>query len=52
VVHPNQELFVGAFQNGLRAGPFNESLTKKPEDSMEEIMSRDEYYTKGEESNA
>jgi len=27
VVHPNRELFVGAFQNGLWAGPFNESLT-------------------------
>jgi hypothetical protein len=26
VVHPNQELFAGAFQNRLRAGPFNESL--------------------------
>lgn len=26
VVNPNQELFVGAFQNGLRVGPFNESL--------------------------
>ena len=26
VSHPNQELFVGAFQNGLRAGQFNESL--------------------------
>jgi len=26
VSNPNQELFVGAFQNGLRAGQFNESL--------------------------
>jgi len=52
VVHPNQELFVGAFQNGLRAGPFNESLAQKPADSMEEIMSRAKCYIKGEESNA
>jgi len=35
VVHPNQELFIGAFQNRLKAGPFNESLAQKPADSME-----------------
>jgi len=52
VVNPNQELFVGAFQNGLRAGPFNESLAQKPTNSMEEIKSRAECYIKGEESNA
>jgi len=47
-----QELFVGAFQNGLRAGQFNESLAQKSTDSMEEIISRAECYIKGEESNA
>ena len=52
VSNPNQELFVGAFQNGLRAGQFNESLALKPADSMEEIISRAECYIKGEESNA
>jgi len=52
VSNPNQELFVGAFQNGLRAGQFNESLAQKPADSMEEIISRAECYIKGEESNA
>lgn len=52
VINPNQEVFVGAFQNGLRAGEFNESLTQKPADSMEEIIARADYYNKGEESNA
>jgi len=42
VSNPNQELFVGAFQNGLRAGQFNESLAQKPADSMEEVISRAE----------
>jgi len=51
VSNPNQELFVGAFQNGLRVGQFNESLAQKPADSMEEIMARPECYIKGEESN-
>jgi len=52
VSNPNQELFVGAFQNGLRAGQFNESLAQKPTDSMEEIISRAECCIKGEENNA
>ncbi|XP_024632850.1 uncharacterized protein [Medicago truncatula] len=52
VSNPNQEVFVGAFQNGLRAGQFNESLAQKPADSMEEIIARAECYVKGEESNA
>jgi len=52
VSNPNQELFVGAFHNGLRAGQFNESLAQKLADSMEEIMARTECYIKGEESNA
>ena len=41
VSNPNQELFVGAFQNGLKAGQFNESLAQKSA----------ECYIKGEESN-
>ncbi|XP_024636363.2 uncharacterized protein [Medicago truncatula] len=52
VSNPNQEVFVGAFQNGLRAGQFNESLAQKPADSMEEIIARAKCYVKGEESNA
>jgi len=51
VSNPNQELFVGAFQNGLRAGQFNESLAQKPADPMEEIMARAECCSKGAESN-
>jgi len=47
VSNPNQELFVGAFQNGLRAGQFNESLAQKPADSMEEIMAHAKCYIKG-----
>ena len=43
---------VSAFQNGLRADQFNESLAHKPTDSMEEIIARAECYIKGEESNA
>jgi hypothetical protein len=44
-------VFVGAFQNGLRADQFNESLAHKPADSMDEIIARAECYIKGEESN-
>jgi hypothetical protein len=52
VINPNQEVFVGAFQNGLRAGQFNKSLAQKPADSMEEIIARADCYINGEESNA
>jgi hypothetical protein len=52
VINPNQEVFVGAFQNGLRSGQFNESLAQKPAGSMEEIIARADCYIKGEESNA
>jgi hypothetical protein len=48
----NQEMFVSAFHNGLKAGHFNESLTQKPATSMQEIIKRVECYIKGEESNA
>lgn len=52
VVHPNQEMFVGAFQNGLRAGHFNESLAHMPTSSLSEVVMREECYIKGEENNA
>ncbi|GAU46884.1 hypothetical protein TSUD_133830 [Trifolium subterraneum] len=52
VSNPNQEMFVAAFQNGLKAGHFNESLAQKPTESMQEVMKRAECYIKGEESNA
>ncbi|GAU46450.1 hypothetical protein TSUD_402170 [Trifolium subterraneum] len=52
VSNPNQEMFVAAVQNGLKAGHFNESLAQKPVSTMQEIMKRAECYIKGEESNA
>src|SRR6187399_1757652 len=52
VSNPNQEMFVAAFHNGLKAGHFNESLAQKPSTSMQEIIKRAECYIKGEESNA
>ncbi|KAK2425774.1 hypothetical protein QL285_024518 [Trifolium repens] len=51
VSNPNQEMFVAAFHNGLRAGHFNESLAQKPTETMQEVMKRAECYIKGEESN-
>jgi hypothetical protein len=52
VSNPNQEMFVAAFHNGLRAGHFNESLAQKLAETMQEVMKRAECYIKGEESNA
>ncbi|GAU27362.1 hypothetical protein TSUD_55150 [Trifolium subterraneum] len=52
VSNPNQEIFVAAVQNGLKAGHFNESLVQKPASTMQEVMKRAECYIKGEESNA
>ncbi|GAU51688.1 hypothetical protein TSUD_415030, partial [Trifolium subterraneum] len=52
VSNPNQEMFVAAVQNGLKAGHFNESRAQKPASTMQEIMKRAECYIKGEESNA
>ncbi|GAU48798.1 hypothetical protein TSUD_81470 [Trifolium subterraneum] len=52
VSNPNQEMFVAAFQKGLKAGHFNESLAQKPAETMQEVMKRAQCYIKGEESNA
>ncbi|WJX58397.1 hypothetical protein P8452_43858 [Trifolium repens] len=52
VSNPNQEMFVAAFHNGLKAGHFNESLAQKPATTMQEVIKRAECYIKGEESNA
>ncbi|GAU39516.1 hypothetical protein TSUD_68800 [Trifolium subterraneum] len=52
VSNPNQEMFVAAVQNGLKAGHFNELLAQKPASTMQEVMKRAECYIKGEESNA
>lgn len=37
VSHPNQEMFVGAFQKGLKVRHFNESLAQKLVKIMEDI---------------
>jgi hypothetical protein len=52
VSNPNQEMFVAAFHNGLKAGHFNESLAQKPAETMQEVMKRAECFIKGKESNA
>ena len=46
--HLIQEMFLGAFQNGLKAGNFNEYFVQKLAALMEEIMTREEYHIKGE----
>lgn len=47
VSHPNQEIFIGDFQNDLKAGHFNESLAQKSVTTIKEIMTWVEYYIKG-----
>lgn len=44
-------MFVGDFQNGLKADHFNMSLAQNSDTSMEEVISRVECYVNGEESN-
>lgn len=51
MVHPNQQKFVGAFQNALKARHFNESLAHKLVYSIKEIMATIESYVKGQGSN-
>jgi hypothetical protein len=45
-------MFVAAFHNGLKAWHFNESLTQKTVETMQEVMKRAKCYIKCEESNA
>lgn len=52
VIPPNQEIFVGELQNGLKARHFNESISHKPALSLAEVVAIDECYIKGEESNS
>lgn len=47
VIHPNQEMLVGPFENGLRARHFNEPFAPKFVVSMNEIKACDECYIKG-----
>lgn len=51
VVPPNQEMFVGVFQNDLKAGNFNEYLSQRPTSSLVEVVKWVECYIKGEGSN-
>lgn len=44
-------MFVGVFQNGLKARHFDESLTQKLAFTLAKIISKEECYIKGEESN-
>lgn len=44
-------MFVRKFHNGLKTGHFNESLTQKPILSLVEVVTRDKFYIKNEESN-
>lgn len=52
IVTPNQEMQVGAFQNGLKEGHFNESLNHNLALSLEEVVTKVECYIKGKEINA
>ncbi|GAU24687.1 hypothetical protein TSUD_322950 [Trifolium subterraneum] len=52
VSNPNQEMFVTAFHNGLKAGHFNESLTKKTCFFNARSDIRASCYIKGKERNA
>lgn len=49
--HLNQEMFVGDFQNGLRACHFNEFMAQKMASNMDEVMNWVECYIKGQKSN-
>lgn len=45
-------MFVGAFQNGLRARHFNKSLAKRSAFSLDKEVTHAKCYIKGEEKNA
>lgn len=47
VSHPNQYMFVGDFQNNLKADHFNESLAQKATTNMEEVMNIVKCYVNG-----
>lgn len=52
VPHPNQKMFLEAFQTCLRVRHFNESLAQKPATFMEDITTKADCYIHGEERNA
>ncbi|RDX96071.1 hypothetical protein CR513_21320, partial [Mucuna pruriens] len=49
---PDQKFFIKAFQKGLRASPFNDSLALKRPSSMDEIRTRAEKHVEVEEDQA
>ncbi|RDX78624.1 hypothetical protein CR513_41076, partial [Mucuna pruriens] len=49
---PDQKFFVKAFQKGLRASPFSDSLALRRSVSMEEIRMRTEKHVEAEEDQA
>lgn len=51
VVPPNQKLFMGKFQNGLKEGHFKEPFSQKHTLSLAKVVTKAEYYIKGEEIN-
>lgn len=51
VINPYQKMFVGTFYIGLNIWHFNKSLTRKPVNSMEEIVARAKCYVKWKYSN-
>lgn len=44
-------MFIGAFQNGLRARHFNKSLAKRSAFSLDKEVTHEKFYIMGEESN-
>ncbi|XP_050895535.1 uncharacterized protein LOC127102173 [Lathyrus oleraceus] len=51
VSHLNQEMFVWAFQHGLKVWQFNESSVQKSTSSMNDVITIEEFYIEWEESN-
>lgn len=51
-VRPNQETFMGAFQNRLKTGHSNASFAQNPTLMLVEIVARAACYINGEETNA
>lgn len=51
VIHPNQKMFVGAFQNGLKSIHFNEYLVQRLLASLDEVMTHPECYINDDDIN-
>lgn len=51
VVPIKQEISIGAFHTGIKMGYFNESLAQKPSFLLAKVVTIEECYIKGKESN-